>query len=109
MNTCIHCGFPTSDGASFCCACEWMHLGLSPEIEKRAVIAAQFMLDAYQQHFKVTTVEEVHQLMVDLMYGSEKDELVMNCVGMLRKVLEVAVEEELQARGIEIVPKELRL
>ena len=97
--TCPHCGFPIEEKYDFCAACEWMHLGISPEVEMKTVAAAQFVLAAYQQHYVVRTIDEVHQLMVDLMVGCE-DELTMEAVGLLRKILEVAVDKELESRVV---------
>ena len=76
-----------------------MHLGLSPEVETKVVVTTQFVLAAYQQHYTVKTVKDVHQLMVDLMYGSEDDEQIMETVGMLRRILSTAVDQELAQRG----------
>ena len=100
MSTCIHCGLPLQhERATICNACQWMHLGLHPEIQAHVVIVANYMLAAYNTHFMVKTVEQTHQLMVDLMYGSEDDEKIMEVSGLLRRILEVAVEEEMRLRG----------
>ena len=98
MKTCPHCGFLIEDKYDFCSACEWMHLGIRPEVEVKTVAAAQFILAAYHQYYVVNSIEEVHQLMVDLMVGCE-DELTLEAVGLLRKILEVAVDQELAQRG----------
>lgn len=101
MKTCPHCGFPIEEKYDFCAACEWIHLGIRPEIEVKAVNAAQFTLAVYQQHYNVNSIEEVHQLMVDLMVGCE-DEHVLECVGLLRKILEVASEQEIALRTSDV-------
>lgn len=98
MKSCCHCGAPIEKG-DFCTACEWIHLGLCEKVEQETVIAARYILCAFDQHYIVNTVNEVHQLMVDLMYGSEDDEKIMTCVGMLRNILAVAVVKELAERG----------
>lgn len=98
MKTCPHCGFPIEDKYDFCGACEWMHLGLSEGVRKKAVDVAQFVLDIYHQRYVVRSVEDVYQLMVDLMTGCD-DERTLECVGLLRKILEVSVEQELAQRG----------
>ena len=101
MGRCCHCGMYVEDPADLCSACEILHLGYTNEIAREVVDKARVILTIHELRFTVSTVEEVHQLMVDLMYGSEDDENVMSCVGFLRKILTQARDAMFKELGLD--------
>lgn len=104
---CIHCGYSYVNYSDVnysdrnipegvCKACGWMYIGISEGTERKAVARADIILDMFEQHYSVKNIQQIHQLMVDLTYGSEDDEDIMQCVGFLRQILEKAYDEELE-------------
>lgn len=110
MCSCINCGIQTEDPVTICSACEILHLGYTPEIARDIVDKARSAFVLYDVHINVYTVEDVHQTMVDLMYGSEEDEDIMACVGHLRQILTEGCKAMFKVIGIdepecEVVPQ----
>lgn len=100
MAYCMHCGIQIRDDATICNACEWIHLGIRPDIAALTVARAKSVISFFDQHYMVSTIDEVHQLMVDLMVGcSDDDADGIMFVGCLREILWKATVEELAERG----------